>query len=86
MSLLFGGVVRSIGNTTGDFRFGWNVFASVSYNLCVSHSPIVLKIQTRNFSLAATGIITETRPPFHRQGRNSQLCSLISTNFTAQKT
>ena len=55
------------------------MFASVSYNLRASHSPIVLKIQTRNFSLAATGIITETRAPFHRQGRNSLPCSLIST-------
>ena len=63
MSLLFGAVARSIGNITRDFSFNWIVFASVSYNLRASHSPIVLNI--RNFSLAATGIITETRaPPF----------------------
>ena len=61
MSLLFGAVVRSIGNITRDFPFNWIVFASVSHNLRASHSAIVLKIRTRNFSLAATGIITETR-------------------------
>ena len=63
MFLQFGAVVRSIGNITRDFPFNWIVFASVSYNLRVSHFPIVLKIRTRNFSLAATGIITETRAP-----------------------
>ena len=76
MSLLFGAVVRSIGNITRDFPFNWIVFASVSYKLRASHSPIILKIRTRNFSLAATGIITETRPLFYRQGRNSLPCSL----------
>ena len=79
MSLLFGAVVLSIGNIIRDFPFEWIVFASVSYNLRASHSPIVLKIRTRNFSLAATGIITETRAPLHRQGRNPLPCSLIST-------
>ena len=79
MFLLFGAVVCSIGNITRDFPFNWIVFASVSYNLRASHSPIVLKIRTRNFSLAATGIITETRAPLHRQGRNSLPYSLIST-------
>ena len=66
MSLLFGAVVRSIGKISRDFSFDWIVFASVSYNLRASHSPIVLKIQFRNFSSATTGIgITETRaPPF----------------------
>ena len=63
MPLLFGAVVRSIGNITRDFPFNWIVFASVSYNLRASHSPIVLKIWTRNFLLAATGIITETHAP-----------------------
>ena len=63
MSLLFGAVVLSIGNITRNFSFEWIVFASVSYNLRTSHSAIVLKIRTRNFSLAATGIITETRAP-----------------------
>ena len=59
MSMLFGAaVVRSIGNITRDFPFNWIVFASVSYNLRASHSCIALKIRTRNFSLAATGIIT----------------------------
>ena len=77
ISLLFGAVVRTIGNITCDFPFNWIVFASVSYNLRASLSLIVLKIRTRNFSLAATGIITETRaPPFYRQGRNSLPCSL----------
>ena len=80
MSLLFGAVVRSIGNTTRDFPFNWIVFESVSYNLRASHSPIVLKIQIRNFSLAATGIITEMRASLHYQGRDSLPCSLISTN------
>ena len=56
MSLLFGAVVLSVGNIARDFPFDWIVFASVSYNLSASHSPIVLKIRTRNFSLAATGI------------------------------
>ena len=79
MSLLFGAVVCSIGNITRDFPFNWIVFASVSYNLRASHFPIVLKIRTSNFSLAATGIVTETRAPLHRQGRNSLPCSLIST-------
>ena len=62
MSLLLEAVVRSIGNITPDFPFDWIVFASVSYKLCASHSPIVLKIRTHNLSLAATGIITETCP------------------------
>ena len=57
MSLLFGAVVRSIDNITRDFPYNWIVFASVSYNLRASHSPIVLKIRTHNFLLAATGII-----------------------------
>ena len=61
MSLLFEAVVRSIGNITRDFPFDWIVFAFVSYNLRASHSPTVLKIRTRDFLLAATGIITETR-------------------------
>ena len=56
---------RSIGNTTRDFPLDWIVFASVSYNLRASHSPIVLRIRTRDFSLDATGIITETRAPLH---------------------
>ena len=64
MSLLFRAVVLSIVNITRDFPFDWIVFASVSYNDCVSDSPIVLTIPTRNFSLATTGIITETRAPF----------------------
>ena len=75
MSLLFGAVVRSIGNITPDFPFNWIVFASVSYNLRASHSPIVLKIRTRNFSLAATGIITETRAPL--SPLRSQLAALF---------
>ena len=79
MSLLFGAVVRSIGNITRDFPFDWIVFASVSYNLRASRSPIVLKIRSRNFSLAATGIITETRALLYRQGRSSLPRSLIST-------
>ena len=61
MSLLFGAVVRSMGNITRNFLFDWIVFASVSHNLRASHSPIVLKTRTRNFSLATTGVITETR-------------------------
>ena len=73
MSLLFGAVVRSIGNI--NFPFNWIVFASVSYNLRASHSPIVLKIRTRNFSLAATGIITETRVPLSPS--RSQLAALF---------
>ena len=85
MFLLFGAVVRSIGNMTRDFPFNWIVFASVSYNLRANPSSIVLKIQTRNFSLAATGIITETHAPFHRQGRNSLPCSLISTSTNIKK-
>ena len=76
ISLLFGVVVSSIGNITRDFFFDWIVFASVSYILRANHSPIVLKIRTRNFSLAASGIITETRSPLYRQGFNSLLCSL----------
>ena len=64
MSLLFGAVVLSIGNIARNFSFEWIVFASVSYNLHASHSAIVLKIRSRNFSLAATGIIIETRAPF----------------------
>ena len=56
MSLLLGAVVRSIGNITHDFPFNWIVFAFVSYNLRANHSPIVLKIRTRNFSLAASEI------------------------------
>ena len=79
MSLPFEAVVRSIGNMTLDFPFDWIVFASVSYNLRASHSPIVLKIRIRNFSIAATGIITETSAPLHRQGRNSLPCALLST-------
>ena len=75
MSLLFGAVVRSIGNITRDFPFNWIVFASVSYNLRASHSPIVLKIRTRNFSLAATGIITETCAPLSLS--RSQLAALF---------
>ena len=63
MSLLFGAVVRSVGNITRNFPFNWIVFASVSYNLRASHSPIVLKIRTCNFSLASTCIITKTRAP-----------------------
>ena len=63
MSLLFGAVVLSIGNVTPDFPFGWIVFASVSYNVRVSHFSIVLKIRTRNLSLASTGLTTKTRPP-----------------------
>ena len=63
VSLLVGAVVRSIGNIARDFLFFWIVFASVSYNLRASHSYIVLKIRTRKFSLAAKGIITETRAP-----------------------
>ena len=74
MSLLFGAAVRSIGNITRDFPFNWIVFASVSYNLCASHSPIVLKIRTRNFSLGATDIITETRAPLSPS--RSQLAAL----------
>ena len=70
MSLLFGAVVRSIGNITPDFPFNWIVFASVSYNLRASHSPIVLKIRTRNFSL-----ITETRAPLSPS--RSQLAALF---------
>ena len=46
MSLLFGAVVRSIGNVTCDFLFDRTVFASVSYNLCASHSPVVFKDST----------------------------------------
>ena len=76
MSLLFGAVVHSIGNITRDFPFNWIVFVSVSYNLRASHSPIVLKIRTCSFLLAATGIITETRALFYRHGRNSLPCSL----------
>ena len=45
MSLLFGAVVRSICIITRDFPFNWIVFASMSYNLRASHSPIVLKIR-----------------------------------------
>ena len=67
--------MRSIGNITRDFPFNWIVFASVSYNLRASHSPIVLKIRTRNFSLAATGIITETRVPLLPS--RSQLAALF---------
>ena len=62
-SLLFRADVLSTGNITRDFPFDWIVFASVSYNLRASHSPIVLKIRTRKLSLAVTGIITETPPP-----------------------
>ena len=72
--------MRSIGNITRDFLFDWIVFASVNYNLRASHSPIVLKIRTSNFSLAATNIIAETRAPLQRLGRNSLPCSLISTH------
>ena len=79
--LLFG----AVGNITRDFPFDWIVFASVSYNLRASHSPIVLKIRTRNFSIAATSIITETPPPNYGQCRNSLLCSLISTMLIASK-
>ena len=81
MSLLFRAVVLSIGNITRDFPFDWIVLVSVSYNLRASHSPIVLKIRTRNFSLAATDIITETRVRLHRQGRNSLPCFLIWTPY-----
>ena len=78
-SLLFRADVLSTGNITRDFPFDWIVFASVSYNLRASHSPIVLKIRTRKLSLAVTGIITETPPPhLHCQGQNSLPCSLIS--------
>ena len=80
ISLLFGAVVRSSGYITRDFPFDWIVFTFVSHNLRASHSPIVLKIRICNFSLAATGIITETRPPPSHQGRNSLPCSLISTS------
>ena len=86
MFLLLGAVVCFIGNITRDFPFNWIVFASVSYNLRASRSPIVLKIRTRNFSLAATGIITETRAPLHRQGRNSLPCSLSRQYRTLQRT
>ena len=55
--------MRSSGNITRDFPFDWIVFTFVSHNLRASHSPIVLKIRTCNFLLAATGIITKTRPP-----------------------
>ena len=79
MSLLFGVVVRSIGNIPHDLSFDWIVFASVSCILRASHSPIVLKIRTRNFSLAATGVITETRSILHRQGCNSLPCSISTT-------
>ena len=82
MSLLFGAVVRSVGNITRDFPFDWIVFASVSYNLRASHSPIVLKIRTRNFSLAATGIITETRTP--PSPSRSQLAALFFNLDTVQ--
>ena len=75
MSLLFQAVVRSIGSITRDFPFNWIVFASVSYNLRASHSPIGLKIRTCNFSLAATGIITETRAPLSPS--RSQLAALF---------
>ena len=54
-----------IGNITRDFSFDWILFASVSYSLLAGHSPIALKIRTRNFSLAATVIITKTRAPLH---------------------
>ena len=67
----------SIGNITRYFPFDWIVFAFVSYNLLASDSPIALKIRTRNFSLAATVIITKTRAPLHRQGRNLLTCALI---------
>ena len=75
MSLLFGAVVRSICSITRDFPFDWIVFASVSYNLSASHSPIALKIRTRNFSLAATGVITETRAPF--TGKVATRCLVV---------
>ena len=79
MSLLFGAVVASFGNITRGFPFDWVVFAPVNYNQRASHTPTVQKIRTGNFSLTATGIITETRAPFHCQGRDWLPCSLIPT-------
>ena len=79
MSLLFGAVVRCIGNITRDFPFDCIVFASVSYNLRASHSAIILKIPTRYFSLAATGIITETRAPPSPSRENEKIFKPINT-------